>query len=380
MRRIGSITKFFRYLDEETTSTMKSILDSSNSYPEFVTRFSKCVVEHDSSESAVIIAATLARGVRRYDIVQEITKKYAGFEVARPFLALPDGWTEADRIQMVKEVLEAEVEDWIRIRLLTMLCAPLIHSQNPFDAQIAEETLLELKDLVEKNEKDEYLELSLIEIKRRFEEVKGDHQAEIRLCNEGLELARSLDDPVSVAGFHLGLAYLTRNFDISKATEHERELKRLIDSLGLDYLREEWLRAKGNIHNTRGEFSVSLENYLEAVRERQLTHSFMSLRYIPNVLAIINIEIGEYADALEWATMAIEDDKFQSVLGSREASANLLMAMALAGLGRIGDAELHLEKAKKMLLEMGSFFGSATYEGMIPYATGFIEMARGNIE
>jgi tetratricopeptide (TPR) repeat protein len=144
------------------------------------------------------------------------------------------------------------------------------------------------------------------------------------------------------------MAFSVRNFDTTKALKLINKSEALSRSQGHSYSIADMQNLKGIVHNSRGEFSASVESYQECIRlHERMGAPTMSI--MPHNIAWTYNEMGMGEEALEWAMMAIDTLKSHP---SHLPLAYFEVARALVNLGRLKEAREYLEEAQERGLKI----------------------------
>ncbi len=76
MKPMGTITKYYPFIDEETKSILNSLMDESSSYYDFVLRLSNMILANEVPVDLVFIAAVQVWWCRTHETMSQIQEKY----------------------------------------------------------------------------------------------------------------------------------------------------------------------------------------------------------------------------------------------------------------------------------------------------------------
>ncbi|MFW9816043.1 MAG: hypothetical protein ACFFEW_08960, partial [Candidatus Thorarchaeota archaeon] len=123
MKPLGTITKYYPFIDEETRSILDSLMNESNSYYDLVQSLCHVVLESDVPINLAYLATVQAWWCRMSGTLQLIGEKYNDVPWIKPWLYIVDSGKRDQAlahdtvIRYIDCVLEQQVDDWIEIDL-----------------------------------------------------------------------------------------------------------------------------------------------------------------------------------------------------------------------------------------------------------------------
>ncbi|MFW9806194.1 MAG: hypothetical protein ACFFFK_05645, partial [Candidatus Thorarchaeota archaeon] len=123
MKPMGTITKYYPFVDEDTKSILDSLMDESSSYNDLVLRLSETVSKNDVPLNLVFIAAVQAWWTRTEESMKLIQEKYKDEPCIRPWGYIHSS-TMSDQVRShdsvvaaIDKALEISLHAWMEIEL-----------------------------------------------------------------------------------------------------------------------------------------------------------------------------------------------------------------------------------------------------------------------
>ncbi|RDE13587.1 MAG: hypothetical protein C4K47_06245, partial [Candidatus Thorarchaeota archaeon] len=123
MKPLGAITKYYRFIDEESKSILNSLMDESSSYFDLVQRLSNVVLEDEIPVDLAYVAAVQAWWARAEKAMNLIQEKYKDVPCIRPW-GYRHATAESDQVKYHNAVVEAieramnsSLADWMATEL-----------------------------------------------------------------------------------------------------------------------------------------------------------------------------------------------------------------------------------------------------------------------
>ncbi|MFW9794165.1 MAG: tetratricopeptide repeat protein [Candidatus Thorarchaeota archaeon] len=365
----GSISKYFPFLSVNTLSYVETVLESSSNYGTFWEQLCIEAAKKESPQDLVNFACMgvgfLNDNIRLQEIVTVHPEAILG-QIYKMQMDLLSGerndWESLFLVTSDFEVLD--LEPWIEFHILGLLWwIHLSRSIGTLEEDTTEERMLEL---IHEEPNLEPFRASVHQLRGYRHRAEGSEKEAIEEYKVALTIAEEYDDQLLAARLHYSLAWGMRNFDMKAALYHAEQAERLSpESTGI----------KINIHNFRGEFDISIEHYLASVERMDKKRSNPHYGSFAIILSQLYLETDRPEDALEWARMSLDKGFFPGPDPAVH-SQHFRVSNALALLGRVEDAEEHLEFAKGEMLRTGADFHVAE----VHYSTGLIELTKGNFK
>ncbi len=367
MKPMGTITKYYLFIDEETKSILDSLMDQSSSYYDFVQRLCDMVPKNEVPVNLVYVAAVQAWLTREVELMNPIQEKYKDVLCIRPW-GYPHRESGSDQlryhddvVEAIEEAMNTSLDDWMVTEL--HLLHTFFHWPLYDDILSYLEPLEEAKRLVEVNPLLNCFE-SLICAFEGWAKVREDYTKEsLTIVQRGLELAEKHDDTL-YKYMNLGVqAMVLYSFSIQESVARFEELYGLVQDLEVPYLIAEVLNDSSLAFEAAGEFDLAISCHLEDIK-------ILGGGDTPyTALARIYSTLGNGRQALEYANLG-----FEYAGHLNEQVLFLRKAWALALLNRVEEAEQLLDVVHPLVMESGS-------EGRLGHfyrISGVIELAKGN--
>ncbi|MFW9958999.1 MAG: hypothetical protein ACFFCT_13090 [Candidatus Odinarchaeota archaeon] len=378
MKPLGTITKYFPFLEEEITKNLTSLMQDSLHYSDFLDRVVEQVMNNESSQMMVLFAVVHLYYTDRLGDLESILKKYHELKLVLPYIKeLGLSTQEAtidDVFQSVEEILRTTKSPWVVFEMhrLRLLCA----ATNSLGSPIEQDAMVHIQNLIDSTSGMDCFRPILLRLQASRLHQEGSISVAISHIEASRVQSLSCDDLYGLYDTYIALAYSLRNLDTKKAHEMLNKANDLMKLLGFD-AEKDWgyHNIRASVHNARGEYSLSMELYDIAIRCRESQRIYHSLRFLPINVSFLYSELEDGENALEWAKMAMESRSFLSNHPTFKATTLTRMARALVLLGDIEQAEMYLNQSETESLKTGS--ESIIAENLI--VAGHIEKAKGNL-
>jgi tetratricopeptide (TPR) repeat protein len=366
---MGTITKYYPFIDEETKSILNSLMDESTSYYDFVQRLSGVVLEDEVPVNLAYLAAAHAWWCRIEETMSLIQEKYRDVPCIRPWGYVITS-SESDQIRYHEAVVEAiekaidtNLDDWMVTEL------HLLHTSFHWpifgDIPSLLEPLEKAKSLIEANPLLNCFEPLICAFEGVAKRREGYSNDSLVFYQRGQELAEVYDDSLYKYMNLLDGAYVLTNLNIQEALVQYEELYELVQDLEVPYLVAEVLNDSGVAFETTGEYDLAISSHLEGIKV--LGEDDTPCLRLSSIYACLS----DGQKALEWINRAFEH------AGPLEFSSLYLMkAWALALLNRIEEALRNLDTAHSLIMKTGEEVWLGTYY----HVSGVIEIARGDFQ
>ncbi len=364
---MGTITKYYPFIDEETKSILDNLMDESNNYYDFVGLLSETVLENEAPINLGYLAAVNVWWTRKKDVIDLIQQKYKNIPYMRPWKYIPD-ITDMDQqyyhdqiVQAIDTAIKTPVEDWIETEL------HLLHAyfHYPFlgDVPGLLKPLENARNLLNANPKLKCFESLICTLEGWAKGLEGYVDDTIAILQKGLQLAEHYNDSlyrylnlIDQVGF---LLYV----NVNETIELCESLYDIAQDLGVPYFMSEVLNDSAIVFETAGEYDLAISSHIEAKKisgENDWSNQILSRIYAA---------LGDGSRALDVIAPYFKAD------GTTD-SRFLYMrrARAFALLNRIEEAEYDLERYYGMVMKSGTDIHLGAYH----HLSGYLEMAKGN--
>ncbi|MFX1367855.1 MAG: tetratricopeptide repeat protein [Promethearchaeota archaeon] len=371
MEPIGTIAKDFPFLDEESLTAIKSILEEAKDYAHFARLLSDVASNPNSSQELVFPAFMHALCLELPDAIRRIGENHSNAPAIRPYLLSSEGEGLATIMEAVEEVVEAGTSDMIAFHLYMRILRA--SPQGSKEETYAQE---KIEKLIKKNKNLQPHSVHYYGHMGRRNRYEGKPENALKLYKRALKIAREHDDPWYQSRMLHLIAEITGTFSSSpesyeETKEHLLEAKRICDALNDKDGQAMILGNVAVISIGRREIMEGIKAQVEALRIKEsLGHNISVGAYN---LSRLYGDIGQGKDALEWAKIAME--RWGHQRGSAP-YAHLAMANAFIQLGRLNEAREHIDSAREFAFEAGLEMALGEW-----YATnGLLERRMGDFE
>ncbi len=365
VKPIGTITKYYPFIDEETKSILDSLMEESSSYFDFVQRLSDVVLKNEVPVNLAYIAAVQAWWCRIKETVNLIQEKYKDVPCIRPWgYALTSGQSDQtkyhdDVVEAIEKATETSLDDWIVTEL--HLLHAMFHWPQFSDIPSLLEPLEKAKSLIKANPLLNCFEPLICAFEGLAKRREGYTNESLVDYQRGQELAEVYDDFLYKYMNLLGRAFVLQNLNIQDSIAQYEELYELTQELEVPYLIVEILNDAGVAYEAAGESDLAISCHLEQIK------IIGEVDTPCIILSSIYATLGDGQQALHWINQAFE------YVGPLEFSLlYLLKAWALALLNRVEEAVHYLDTAHSLIMKSGQEIRLGNYY----YISGVIEIAR----
>jgi tetratricopeptide (TPR) repeat protein len=366
---IGTITKYFPFLEEEMQRVLKSIMEDASDYHDFVLKLGHKACDEDVSLELAYIAALHVDSAKELSIKELLREKYKDRpEIVVwtfPMLGVAEQTLYRDEIEAVlNSALAIGLPEWMLVELYSniegwLANIPLEHF----------EVVRKVESLLDSNDSLTCFEAYRHWCKCALYESEGESVKSILEHQKGLELARSSNDVFWVMILTGSLGWNLANYSTTDAIEYIEEYNRLSNLLCLPRFMEVARHFMGTTYLIRGEYDLALECQFAAIEVYY--HDSEPSSSMCATISGYYCDIEDGMQALDWAKRA-----FRVEGGKGSAGMHYHMARALLLLGMLEDAEKHVNMLHKLSLESASEFDQAQYL----HARGLHELKSGNTQ
>ncbi len=346
MKLIGTLTKYYPFIDEETRSILDSLMDESSSYYDFVQRLSEVVLENEVPVNLAYLAAVQAWWCRTHEAIELIQDKYKDVPCIKPW-GYPHTSTESDQIRYhdavvkdIEKVMEISPDDWI----LTELHLLHAHFHFPLFGDIPSllEPVEKAKKLIAANPLLKCFESQVCIYEGWAKRIEGAVEESLVVYKRGQKLAEAYDESLCKYMSLGGQGDVLKTLNIQESIARFEESYVLVQDLEVPYLEADVLHDSALVFETAGEYDLAISSHLEGIK-------VLGENDTPCLkLSSIYATLGDGQQALEWINRAFEH------VGSLEfSSLYLIKAWALALLNKLEEAECILDKATALVMKSG---------------------------
>ncbi|MHA2301863.1 MAG: tetratricopeptide repeat protein [Candidatus Thorarchaeota archaeon] len=343
MKPMGTITKYYPFIDGETKSILNSLMDESSSYYNFVLRLCDVVLENEVPINLAYIAAVQAWWCRIEEPMKSIQAKYKDVKSIKPWgyfyhTLESDQILHHDKVvEAIEELTNTNPDDWILAEL------HLLHAHFHFpmfgDIPSLLEPVEKAKKLIGANPLLECFESQACFYEGWAKRIEGEIENAIIVYKRGIELAETHDESVYKYMNLGGLGDVLKNVNIKEAIARFEEDYELVQDLEVPYMEADALHDSGLVFLVAGEYDLAISCYIECAKyigapSPLLARIYIDLGYGEKSLDIID-QYVEYCGGLESPTVFTAK------------------ARAFALLKKLDEAQENLDKSYELVMKSG---------------------------
>ncbi len=367
MKPMGTITKYYPFIDEETQSILDILMKESSSYNDFVQKLCDVVITNEIPTNLAYISAVQAWWCRKEETMSLIQEKYTDESRIRPWGYIHSSTlTDQERyhdavVEAIETALATSLEDWVATEL------HLLHAYFHFpvfgDNPSLIEPLEKSKILIDTNPLLRCFEPLVCPFEGWAQMRDGNTQDSISIYKKGRKLAETNNDSLFIYMNLNFLANTLRYLDNPESIKLFEDLFTLAQDLEVPYLMAEVLHDSAYTFETAGEYDLAISCQHESIK-------IMGGGDTPYLaLARIYATLGNGHEALESINQAFE------YIGTVEFPTFYhRKAWALALMNRLEEAERYLTTASSLVLKTGQELQLARHY----HVSGVVELARGD--
>ncbi|TFH10817.1 MAG: hypothetical protein E4H14_01820 [Candidatus Thorarchaeota archaeon] len=370
MEPMGTITKYYPFIDEETKTILNSLMEESSSYYDFTQRLCKVVLENDGPINLTYIAAVQAWWCRLEETMNQIQEKYKDEPCIRPwsyflYSGIRDQAQSHDAVvESIEKAIDWPVDDWIVTEL------HLLHAffHHPFGEVISlYEPLEKVKLLIAASPLLRCFESLIYAFEGIAKTREGDVKDALNVLQRGKALAEEYDDLLYKYMNMLQEGIIRTNVHVHEAVSVFEELYDLAQDLEMPYFVAEILNDSSLVYETAGEFDLAISSLHEImkmlgdIRPSDTNWILLSRNYST---------LGDGHQSLKWINRGFEDNgQFVGTLML------LWKAWALILVNLLDESDLILETAYPLVIKSGL----ERYLGIYYHISGVAELKKGDL-
>ncbi len=232
MKSLGSITKYYKFVDPGTQIMLANEMDAATNYKEFVRRFCNAVIIEESHDERVYLSARLALHYGGINTIPRLVKKYPSSVLARPYylLHLRHNYGEMPMVKVAEslnEAFETRPQSWILLDLLLRLW----QCYNAFnDVSETRQAQTSMRELIQAETDLECFIPGIYHVMMQGRKESESYES----LNDVLKVARKYDDQVVMARLFAMNAATIRETDRELAEKCFHFARELDADLGLE--------------------------------------------------------------------------------------------------------------------------------------------------
>ena len=369
MEPLGTITKYYPFVDLETKSILESTMEEVPTFNEFVQRISEIVTSQKGLAILAHIAAVLAGLGGDWRISCSIEEIYENEPLVKPW-TLPSNRETAKHPDVLSEaindLMNRDPPLWILMELYILHAKYFIYKPESTDS------LLAAKRLMEQYPELECFEPQLLIVEAVQLRKEGDLKKTYKVVEMGLESARKYSDIYFECSLLLDKASMFTS-NLQEALEITEGVYKTVKHFGMTKLIADTLGRMGFTAYRLGEYDLAIKALIEAITVNESLGRTRT--HYPNNISEIYGDLGDGEQALEWAHYALKmEPRYPGGL-SDHICPHVAMARALILQGQMKEALLHVEEARDIAYRSGLDHQLAQYY----LVAGEYEIASGNI-
>jgi tetratricopeptide (TPR) repeat protein len=350
---IGTVTKFYPFLSDETRKIVEELVEDAMSYYEFVNTLVEAADSYPMDSEFACFA--LLQSMSYPDSWQKMQARCPESVATKPFALM--SWDHLDHIPKerqeefhysMEKAVSSEPFEWLLVRLYTYA---EWESTEPMQTKYYDAR----QNLLTTHPK---LHCFLDAVYRRnayLQRYEGDIEAALQSYDKAIEIASEYDDVISAAGSLSLKANVIKEIDVHRALQlHDEAYLMVADRLTESDATYMFAINIGLTYEVMGEFDFALRFYQ---KNFELTSRLLDHALFPEALIVSRTycALDMPQQALEWLQSSSASLQFEdSILHS-------YTAIALTSLGQYDDAASHLVRANKLAIESGIDYNMAYY-------------------
>jgi tetratricopeptide (TPR) repeat protein len=379
---IGTITKFYPFLSEDTRIIVEAILKQAEGYDDFVSKMVDIDLAQEDTNDLSYFTTIQAWFSNNLQIIEKLRDRIMEEDVLRPwayFLHSLGAPIELDWNQVpstLELALKKSSEDWVRVHVLLIGIDFTGWFLEEFQRQ---KYLTEIEELIKKCPE---LTCFSCELHNRLGWNlirEGNIQGALELFEQAYRIASEYNDLLKVAEGQGNISVCFKQSDIFKAIAQADEAYQTYKSIGALSWAAVMARNMGLYHTIIGECDLAAQFYMESLRMNEPNDE---AKYaIAVVLARMYCDLDLPDEALEWLKWKRDGKDITPETLSRVTQLEypqyiLAEARTMIQLGQLEGIPQLLDEVHKDILQGGDERSLISYN----LVAGLLEISLGNIE
>ena len=310
MEPLGTITKYYKFIDEESQRILNSVMEKSSSYFDFVRNLSTVVLEDEVPDDLAYIATIQVWVTKEEELMSTIAEKYRHLARIKPWILSFKGFQYKSEDyknfqSIIDDFVVSQKADWIVIELL------LQHSLNLLMHLESVHLLSTAKDLLIRNPNLKCFE-PLVELADGYMQwLEGEKLVGLSHIQKGLELARKNDDAVYEYYGLLSLGNCKKQLNYREGLDVFEVAYQLAQDLGVSFFVSEILNDSTMAYEIAGEYDLAISSQLDGIN---VCPDKVGIEISYGILSRLSAALGDGQTALEWANRALDHSSIHSLL------------------------------------------------------------------
>jgi tetratricopeptide (TPR) repeat protein len=351
MKPIGTITKYYPLVDDETRTALGSLMYESENFYDFLVHLGERVCSENVPLSLAFLAAMWSWLARVRETEDGMVERYKDTPIIQPWTFPRMSPLEGVRLQTkmvnaLHDAISSKPEDWILMHL--HLRSITVQAATPEGMEAYEAA----KKLLVETPRLECFKTDLLHADARIRDLEGDTRGALELYQDVLERARAQDDRWFVVTILLDLGKILALTDFQRAMRLVDEAYQFSRDLAIPVLVRSTLISMSDISHKLGEYDLALKSMFEAV-EQKTSHRFTD-SHLPLDVSMIYSDLGDGKEALNWALMYDFPEGKGGPAGlSVHCCPDITFARAYLLLNRASEASKHIDSLKEKTFKSG---------------------------
>jgi len=367
---VGTITKYYPFVDEKTKSILTSLMKDSDNYFDFVERLCAFALKNEAPLNLAFLAAIHAWWCRVEEIMDAIQAKYNDIPCIRPWAFHCDSmerdqlWFHDSVVDAIEGLLGDSIANWMEVELHILHAFfhyPLGEVPSILEPAEKARALIDANPLLACYEP----AVTTFEAYAKFSE--GDLNGSLSMVREGNELAQKYNDPLYKYMNMLQEGNILRCVTVHDSIVLFEDLYKLAEDLGVPSLIREVLNDSSIAFEAIGEYDLAISCHIE-ILEMAGGKCVSDTTYM--LLSRLYNTLNDGIQGQEWI-----DRGFECCGPVASPPLYYYKAWSLALQGRTGEAEKLLETAYGLTVKAGVEAHLLNYY----HISGVVELRKGNL-
>jgi tetratricopeptide (TPR) repeat protein len=372
MEPIGTITKYYRFLSDDSKHTLEELVEKSTCYKDFMNRLVQFVCEYSPPDELIAVATAHVYNFKDFEMIMQLGEKYGRYPIVTAVMnhglaVMGNEGAYENAISAADKILDGEFPDWQKVRAVLHKAAV----EALRDPKRAAYTFEIAEDLLENNQT----------LKCLFDEVYSEWASIFyqiddwskmgEFCKRAIKISEEFNDIFQWSVSNNDYAIYLNVEDPKGAIKLSKKVLKVQEDLEYNVGIFSVLNNLGFYSTAIGEYDNALDYYTRAVEYSKRT-PFSSYHAELN-LSVLLSNLGQKEKALEHAKNAME---IAENSGEIAPAPYIEMARALIDVGNLSDAREYLEKGGELAFQVQSKKELARYH----LVQGILSKERGDVD